>query len=103
MQRRSLLCGGFRHKQRRAAFEVEGGEIDLTAQFWQAFLLPMKATRDHQMDHQEQVIFQDQYNPLANSTNAYNTPSVYLRDRRLGRTQQKRAGKAHTLQPPVDD
>src|SRR3972149_134961 len=75
MDRSPFLCRCFSEEQ-RSVVEVECGKPDL-ARYLCAGLLPMKTTRDHQMDDEENGPVEFPHDLLSDFFNYPHTPEIY--------------------------
>src|SRR3990172_9151004 len=100
MKRRPLLGAHLGEKQ-RARGEVER-RVAIFSRHGGAALLPVKAPGDHQMKHQEEIVFELEDDAFADTVEAENFLPLGSADRRIERAQQKRARQADFLKRLVE-
>ena len=88
--------------ERLATFKVEGREV-LLGSNRRAQLLPVQTSRDHQVQHQEQVALESHHDALAEAPNLLQAPVFDQADGRGDRAQQERAAQAYSEQPRIAD
>src|SRR5436190_4136831 len=86
--RRALLRARLGQRQ-RARREVEGGETDLTRHLGAAGL-PVKPSRNHQVDREVQIAFELEEDALAQAAQSRDGAAVRLGDRWVERAQHER-------------
>src|SRR5258706_7587039 len=106
VQRRTLLSARF-SQQQRAIGKIESCQSEF-APHLRPRLAPMQSSRNHQVQHQPEAIFEPEANPLADSTQSDDLSPVDPLERRQRSSQQERASDANfdqslaqnpTLQP----
>ena len=95
MQRRAFLGSGFGQKQRPGR-EVQGRQTQASRNA-SAFVLPLEAAGNHQMDNEEEAVIEFQNDLFAEAAQCLNGPATDGRDRRSDGPDDKRAGQAHAL------
>src|SRR5690606_30178394 len=88
VQARPLLRPGFGEHD-RSLREVEGSELHLRLQRCLRFAL-LQTPRDHQMQHEIQLVFQLEYDALADAMKSPHSLAEAGAQRRRVRAQQKR-------------
>ena len=83
-------------------FTVEGVESDLPRD-WRAVVEPLEAAGDHQMEDDEDRVVHFPDDPFAEPSQISNVPAFDVAERRIDRTQEKRAGQAHGREPLAED
>ena len=63
----------------------------------------MQPSGNHQVQHQPEIAFHSNRDPLADAPQFSDEPSLHIRNRRLYGAQQKRARQSHMLDPLPDD
>src|SRR5258708_24979759 len=97
VKRRALLGRCF-SEQQRPILKVECRQTDLAGNL-RALLPPFQPSCNHQMDHNIQIIFQTQYNPLAHPPQRrHSLPFQFTAARSYG-SEQKWACNSDSLQP----
>src|SRR3989338_3002777 len=101
MDRSPFLCRCFREEQ-RSVVEIECGKPDLAGHLC-AGLLPMKTTRDHQMDDEEDGPVEFPHDLLSDSSQSPHNLAFDSRGRGVDGPQDKRAEEADPVQSAFDD
>ena len=96
VQARALVRARLGEDQ-RAARKVERGEAPLARRARPA-LTPAEAPRDHQVEDQEQIALEREYDPLAEPAEAEHALSLGRGERRIDAAQERRTHDAHALE-----
>src|SRR3989338_10833000 len=101
MDRSPFFCRCLGEEQ-RSVVEIECGKPDLAGHLC-AGLLPMKTTRDHQMDDEENGPVEFPHDLLSDSSQSPHNLAFDSRGRGVDGPQDKRAEEADPLQSAFDD
>ncbi len=96
MERRPLACPGLGHED-RAGGEVERRDAELAGNA-PARRAPVEAARDHQVEHQVELLLEADHQALAEPAEQRHPPALGGRDGRLHRAQEERAPEPHALE-----
>src|SRR6185436_2847280 len=80
----------------RSRWEIERRQADSSGQL-RASVEPLEATRDHQVQHQEPILFQGEHQTLSDSLDPEDSPPLGFLDRRFDATEQEGRSKPNAF------
>ena len=93
----SGTLGSARWRRSSSAREVEGGEACLAGGLCAA-RAPVEAPCDHEVEDEEELLFEGEHDALAQPAKAQHLAPLYLGDRRVDAAQERRAHDPNALE-----